>query len=146
MRNILLSALALTAVTASSAPAASKDSTRHPPVTIGLGRAFELALGQKARLGTADHLTIVFSRVLEDSRCPANALCVWAGNARIELRLASVTQAPASVQLNTFLPPNAAAYGSYRISLLALQPYPGLSSGQPIAPKTYTATLLVKPR
>jgi hypothetical protein len=93
-----------------------------------------------------DHLTIVFSRVLEDSRCPANALCVWAGNARIELRLASVTQAPASVQLNTFLPPNAAAYGSYRISLLALQPYPGSSPGQPVAPKTYTATLLVTPR
>jgi hypothetical protein len=145
MRNILLSALAL-AVTASSAPAASQDSARHPPVTIALGRAFELSLGQKARLATADHLTIVFSRVLEDSRCPANALCVWAGNARIELRLASVTQAPASVQLNTFLPPNAAAYGSYRISLLALQPYPGSSPGQPVARKTYTATLLVKPR
>jgi hypothetical protein len=145
MRNILLAALAL-AVTASSAPAASKDSGRHPPVTIGLGRAFELSLGQKATLATADALTIVFSRVLEDSRCPANALCVWAGNARIELRLASVTQAPASVQLNTFLPPNAAAYGSYRISLLSLQPYPGSSPGQPVAPKTYTATLLVTPR
>lgn len=43
-----------------------------------------VALGQSVRVGA---LTVTPIRVVEDSRCPINARCVWAGRVVVETRI-----------------------------------------------------------
>jgi len=60
------------------------DAAGRPPVK--LGEEFTLALGES--IGVAGGQVILeFDRVLEDSRCPMNARCIWEGNAKIELAI-----------------------------------------------------------
>ncbi|WP_326837214.1 hypothetical protein VSH64_20335 [Amycolatopsis rhabdoformis] len=50
------------------------------------GRDVTLAEGQEARLTTRD-LTVRYTRLVEDSRCPENVTCVWSGDAVVALEL-----------------------------------------------------------
>ncbi|MDD2471896.1 MAG: hypothetical protein PHT28_03130 [Dehalococcoidales bacterium] len=56
-------------------------------VAAVLDHGFPLAIGQKAVL-YEDELEIRFEDILEDSRCPAGAQCVWEGrvSARVEFK------------------------------------------------------------
>ena len=55
-----------------------------PGVQVQTGREFDIAVGQTVEVqGTP--MTIRFSGVAEDSRCPVDVQCVWAGDAVIEL-------------------------------------------------------------
>ena len=78
---------------------------------------------------------ISFDEVVEDSRCPANVVCVWAGEAVIEL---TVTEADTSAVVRLSLRPGShikspwvrvtnSQPGSEDISirLTSLEPYPG---------------------
>jgi len=51
-----------------------------------LGEEFTLALGDSIPLDPTGY-SVVFEKVLEDSRCPTGTTCVWEGNARIEIML-----------------------------------------------------------
>ncbi|MBN2263032.1 MAG: hypothetical protein JW735_08970, partial [Prolixibacteraceae bacterium] len=42
-----------------------------------------------------------FDELMEDSRCPMNANCVWEGNAKIRLSLKSSDDQEHSIELNT---------------------------------------------
>lgn len=53
-----------------------------PPV--GEDGSTEVRLGQRANLGGPKVTPL---RVLEDSRCPMEARCVWAGRVRLEVRI-----------------------------------------------------------
>jgi hypothetical protein len=53
-----------------------------PPVTED--GSTEVRLGQRANLGGP---RVTALRVLEDSRCPMEARCVWAGRVRLEVRI-----------------------------------------------------------
>lgn len=58
----------------------------EPSVEVPLDQDFELALGRTVSIaGTPQRVT--FEAVPEDSRCPIDAVCVWAGNARVSLRV-----------------------------------------------------------
>ena len=58
----------------------------EPSTEVPLAQDFELSLGQTVAIaGTAHRVT--FEAVPEDSRCPTDAVCVWAGNARVSLRV-----------------------------------------------------------
>lgn len=75
MQNSLrLPASMLAAALALSACAATRDQTP-------LADASNVALGQKAY---ADGPIIQPVAVLEDSRCPMNARCIWAGRVRVK--------------------------------------------------------------
>lgn len=50
------------------------------------GEPFPLAVGQQA-VSADGSAAVHFTRVVTDSRCPADAVCVWAGEAIIELRV-----------------------------------------------------------
>ena len=54
--------------------------------TVPLKQEFDLKLGQSAVAGD-ERLKINFVSVVEDSRCPEGATCIWAGNAKIALTL-----------------------------------------------------------
>lgn len=61
----------------------------HRPVTQNVqdqGEEFELNFGEITRVGP-DKTLVVFLDVLEDSRCPINVTCVWAGNGKFKFEL-----------------------------------------------------------
>lgn len=103
------------------------------------GAEFSLALGQTAALNGTDY-RITFSRVTEDSRCPVEVTCVWAGDAKIELTVARRSAKDARVVSLT--PPNSeATVGDIRIRFVALAPTARQS--EPSASRAYVARLVV---
>ena len=57
-------------------------------VAATLGSPFQLRVGQTASVAPQGPI-IEFVEVVEDSRCPANVTCVWAGRALILVRVSS---------------------------------------------------------
>ena len=94
-----------------------------PPVRYDapLGGEFSAAPGKPMRL---DGISIEFTKVVEDSRCPKNVTCVWQGAATVALT-ALVGTNPREFTLSTS-PATAASTGieGFRIELLDLAPYP----------------------
>ena len=68
------------------------------------GREFKLKVGRRVTVkGTK--LRIRFVTVENDSRCPSDVTCVWAGNAAVRLQLGS-GRASKTVTLNTSKSPS----------------------------------------
>ena len=55
-------------------------------VKASLDEEFSLAIGQTAVI-RGENLEIKFKEVLEDSRCPEGAVCVWEGRVRCLIKL-----------------------------------------------------------
>lgn len=47
-----------------------------------------------------EQMNITFKKVVQDSRCPMNARCIWAGNATVEIEVMSTTSRPMKYQLS----------------------------------------------
>jgi hypothetical protein len=110
---------------------------------VRLNRPFSLRAGQQVTL-KGQRLRIKFVAVEEDSRCPANVTCVWAGNAVVRLELSTSRSDRKSLTLNTARSSTLVGEGQHdghRVRLLGLNPYP--QSDQKIAAHDYVATLLV---
>jgi len=69
-------------------------------------------------------LTIQFVSLVEDSRCPTDTKCVWAGNAKIKIKISKANGAAKTFELNTNLKPRAVFYAGYEIKLTELNPKP----------------------
>ena len=109
-------------------------------VVANPGAAFSLPLGKTATVsGTAFRIT--FNRVTEDSRCPVDVTCIWAGDAKIEL-IVSRTSAPADYRVISLTPPNnEATAGDLKIRFVSLAPAPRQS--EPGPSRAYIAQLIV---
>jgi hypothetical protein len=109
---------------------------------VRLGREFKLKAGQQVTVkGTKLH--IKFIAVENDSRCPTDVTCVWAGNAAVQLQLGTGRNSK-TVTLNTSKSPSFVGeteYRGFKVKLVDLSPYP--RSNRKIARRDYTATLLV---
>jgi hypothetical protein len=106
------------------------------------GQDFDARIGETVAIA-GEPLTVTFEQVVEDSRCPANATCVWAGTAvvRVGLRVADTQRG--TLQLQTLS--DAAREGvfqKYRLRLVQLRPAPADSSRIP--DEQYVATLVVR--
>jgi hypothetical protein len=55
-------------------------------IEAGLNKEFSLSVGQQATI-TGEDLALKFKDVLEDSRCPKDVECFWAGRASCEVEL-----------------------------------------------------------
>ena len=111
---------------------------------VRLDHPFEIrADGQVTVKG--EKLRIKFEAVEQDSRCPADVTCVWAGNAVVRLELTINGRDSKTVSLNTARSPSLVTethYRNYKVSLVGLKPYPKRST-QKIAPADYKVTLVV---
>lgn len=116
----------------------------HPtaPSEVALGQPFDLHPGTSAML--RDGLKVTFDGVRGDSRCPMDALCVWAGDAVITVSLSQPGAIAAERALHTDPTGSEAQYLAYVIKLIVLAPYP--RSDRQIRPADYVATLTVAPR
>lgn len=105
-----------------------------------LNQTFQLALAQRATVEDAG-LTLAFQTVKEDSRCPRDAQCIWAGRATVTIDVSKPGTAPQSLML-TLPRPATASYAGYAISLVALEPYPVARGRAQVA--KHVATLVVR--
>ena len=94
-----------------------------PTVNIQLGQVFQVSIGQTALL-SADGLSVTFKNVLEDSRCPVDVVCVWAGNAKVTLDVKQTGTATQTVTLNSTLDPREVTYEGFRVRFEDLTPQP----------------------
>ncbi|MCH8825828.1 MAG: hypothetical protein IIB16_02635 [Chloroflexi bacterium] len=109
--------------------------TGETVVEIPIGAGREIDNGQ---------LVLKFQEVTEDSRCPANVVCVWAGQAKVQIAVSYEGQDPALRELvldSTGASNNSISLGDYQVQLVALNPYPGTPAG--IDPSDYVATFSV---
>jgi hypothetical protein len=68
-------------------------------------------------------LSVRFVELVEDSRCPTDTQCVWAGNAKIKIRV-TMNGRTHDLSLDTNGPHQAATAEGYSIKLLSLTPAP----------------------
>jgi hypothetical protein len=77
---------------------------------------------------------ICFDSLISDSRCPANAECIWQGESTVKLSL-HTTGVQQSFKLSTFNNPptfrNDTTISGYRIKLVSVSPYPGDNARTP---------------
>ena len=100
---------------------------------------FQLALGQSAAVAKSNS-RIEFSRVIEDSRCPRNVQCVWAGDAKVEVQVMSGTN-PTAAELISLTPPrNQVRVGNLTVKFLKLVPHP---AGEKQSDRRYVAEFLI---
>jgi hypothetical protein len=86
-------------------------------------------------------LIITFKSVHGDSRCPADVICVWEGNAEIALGLKNIDGDTLSINLNTSLEPREVSFSNLTITIKKLLPYP--MSNVLINPDDYVVTLMI---
>jgi hypothetical protein len=102
-----------------------------------IGRPFEMKIGESIAVGD---LRLTFQRVVNDSRCPIDAVCVWAGDAEIALRIEQAGQA-AVAALHSHLEPRKTTWNAYTIQLVSIAP--SLSASSPVDASQYRVQLLV---
>ncbi len=105
------------------------------PSDVALGAEFTLAPGESALAGD-DGLRVSFESVTEDSRCPMDAICVWAGRVVVD-----VTAGRGETRHFALSPGDAADVDGFRLRLVRVEPYP--SAAEPILASAYRATFVV---
>jgi hypothetical protein len=106
----------------------------------------EYVIGYGETLNLADNVSLNFTMVEEDSRCPTGAQCISQGNARI-LVTTFTPRGNGSVELNTnpeFA--TSSLFDYYGVALRKLEPYPSVGAqmgagGIPVS--AYEATVFV---
>lgn len=100
-------------------------------ISVGLNKQTKVSRGK---------LTVKFVAV-EDSRCPQDVTCVWAGNAKVTVKVSNSKGKSQTFDLNTSLEGKSATFAGYEIKLADVTPYP--RSNIRINPNGYTAKFVV---
>jgi hypothetical protein len=135
MRLLFSLVLLLGACQNSRSPAPSQDAEATSEVTLRVGDTTFVR-----------NIEIRFGGVLEDSRCPLDVQCVWAGNGQVQLGVGPPrgTQGPTErMLLNTMENARSGDAWGLRVTLVELTPAP--KSTQPIPPESYVVRLKVEP-
>ena len=91
------------------------------PSDVAPGHEVDLRAGQSAQVSNTS-VAVTFDGA-NDSRCPSDVTCVWAGEALIRLRLSGAgADRTDTVKINA--QPRATTYGGYRFEVVSLLPYP----------------------
>ena len=68
-------------------------------------------------------IKIKFVELVEDSRCPTDTNCIWAGNAKIKVRVTKNGRSK-DLEMNTGLDPKEVSFAGYSFRLVGLTPEP----------------------
>ena len=107
---------------------------------ILISKQFSLGIGQTASM-EENKLVIKFKAVIEDSRCPVNVLCEWAGNGKVEFEIFDHDGQNKTVFLNTEDEPRTVILTEHKLTLISLSP-PRVD-GVSISPADYSVTLRI---
>ncbi len=111
MKTLLFSALLLTLVFG-TVVAANAQKTEQATITVNQQKKF-----------SRSKLKIKFISV-EDSRCPTDTNCVWAGNAKVTIKVINRKGESKTFDLNTNLQPQVVKFENYEIKLGEVAPHP----------------------
>lgn len=115
----------------------------HSPLEFQPGKSFDMSYQDTGTCSCGD-LSITFRDVVEDSRCPTGAVCVWEGQARVQL---DVQSEDGSQSIELVFQASRSSFdrdtvGSYAISLMEVSPHP--REGQTIEKRDYRIRLMVE--
>jgi hypothetical protein len=141
MRALLVLILATSACVNTPAQGVETPTTAPSPVQRTGGEPQEVRVG--ASVPVAGSKTVItFERVSSDSRCPADAKCIWAGDAVVVLQVSGEGDGAATLELhaNPRFAQQGEAHG-VRVTLERLEPYP--TTERPVSADTYVAHLRI---
>jgi|GEM_PF-3840659 hypothetical protein len=81
-----------------------------------LGQTVPLRVGESLSIPSAG-LSLTFTEVVADSRCPAGAQCITAGEASIRVAIVREGMSPANLTIGV---PGSARYGRYTVAVVGL--------------------------
>lgn len=138
IRSLFLGAvLVFAACGTDAATQAAGDGPEPTATVVGDTTFLELPVGRSANNG---ELEVSLDGVTEDSRCPSDVQCVWAGNAGVRLTLKTSDETDVAI-VNSTTTPHMAAFQGFVLGFRDLQPYP--TSTEPIDSNRYVATIWV---
>jgi hypothetical protein len=100
---------------------------------------FRLAPGQTATIA-GEQLTVGFTGVESDSRCPANVQCIRAGEARVRLAFRGFHTSADAILATEGAQPRSATFGAYAVHFIALEPQPRTDVPRPQYVATFRVT------
>ena len=106
-----------------------------------LGDEFTLRVGQSTSI-TELNLWMRFIKTVDDSRCPSDVMCAWAGDGAVVLEVAPLNGDSKEDTLHTNLDPRSIPLGRAELRLVKLEPYPATSGSIP--PGDYIVTLATR--
>jgi hypothetical protein len=144
MKRFLAGLLILTAAACSANSGTNLEGDADAAIAAALASGpveVTLKAGEYKRVA-GEQLGVGFTRVLNDSRCPIDAVCVWAGDATAQIELTAPGGRTGTVELHTPGDPKSATWNGVEITLLELQPAP--RAGEPTRPAAYSVRLQVE--
>ena len=127
-----LAAMSFCFVLASCGTARTQETTAVDP-----GAQVTLAPGASVSL-KATELKVRFVAVTEDSRCPRDVTCVWAGEVKVRIEIQQASRLASQVEI---LEGRSTTAGVHRVTLVRVEPQ--AMTGSRIAPQDYRATLQI---
>jgi hypothetical protein len=109
--------------------------------SVAIGDEFVMKPEETVALSGTD-AALRFEAVAADSRCPADALCITAGDATAVFTLTR-GGASTNLSLHTAGEGRRSTVEGFTLTLVRLDPYP--YSGRPVSPSDYRASLRVDP-
>lgn len=108
---------------------------------LGDSTVVTIRYGEKKYPCNSSSACFGFTKLIDDSRCPEGAACVWRGSASIEMETCGGKEG--SLALEIYHPVEQLIDGNkYSIELTALNPYP--STSHPHDVSEYVATITIK--
>lgn len=108
--------------------------------TIASAKQVEVQIGHDKKVANGE-IKLKFVDLVEDSRCPTDTQCIWAGNAKIKISLSNAGRLPKIFELNTGVKPQTILFAGYEIKIVKLTPAP--ASNIRIRKDGYIATFSV---
>jgi len=118
--------------------AACRSTGAPAPRAASLNQEVQLAPGEQVAYGSHG-LTVEFVRIAEDSRCPTDTTCVWAGEVKVQV--ATRTGGAEAVQ-HEIKAGEHATVGAFRVLVVNVQPE--RLSTREIPQEEYRVTLKVE--
>lgn len=132
-RLAIVSGMAMLILSLTGCAAAPAPETRQ----VEPGASITMAAGTAVTV-RGSTITLRFLAVTEDSRCPRDVTCIWAGEVKVALEILERSQPASQVELAEGASKTS---GGYRVTLVRVEPYP--TSQARIAPQDYRAMLQV---
>ena len=120
----ILAAAILTACSSAAAPGRDGPAPASKTQSTSLLDTLSIGLGQSVTVD-GGRLEVRFDARVSDSRCPANAVCVWQGDAQARIVTRVAGGASVTSSLHTALEPKKVVVDRYTISMIGMTPYPG---------------------
>jgi type IV pilus biogenesis protein CpaD/CtpE len=146
MRATLLGSVLAAAAACSSPPASAAGASASPDVgtearSAALGDTVHIPVGGSVGVD-GGRLAVSFLARVSDSRCPANVVCVWMGDAAVRVA-ARVGGTTVERVLHTGVEPHSLTVDRYTVTVVGLLPYPGTAAAE-TQPATPTVILVVR--